>query len=101
MLKIKLSRTGKTGQANYRIVVIPQRSKRDGKFVANLGYYIPKTNPAILKLDPVAYDSWLTKGAQPTATVAHLRTKVTSDQQVEIAKTAKNKNFKAKRQAKA
>jgi small subunit ribosomal protein S16 len=101
MLKIKLTRTGKTGQPNYRIVVIPDRSKRDGEYVANLGYYIPKVNPAILKLDIEAFDSWISKGAIPTDTVAYLRSKATSKDLINLPKTAKNKHFKEKRQPKA
>ena len=75
MLKIKLSRTGKRHQPHYRIIVAEARSKRDGKYLANLGHYIPTPKPATLKLDTKAYDSWISKGAQPTDTVRQLRTK--------------------------
>lgn len=69
MLKIKLTRNGKRGQPNYRIVVNEARSKRDGKYTDYLGYYNPLTNPADIQLDTKKYQEWLDKGAQPTKTV--------------------------------
>jgi small subunit ribosomal protein S16 len=56
----------------YRVVVKEKRSKRDGKYIENVGTYNPMTNPAEinLKLDRVQY--WLSVGAQPTETVASL-----------------------------
>ncbi len=86
MLKIKLSRFGKRHQPEYRIVVNEARDKRDGKYVALLGQYAPTRNPKILTFDLKAYADWLTKGAQPTETVANL------------AKRAESKNpFPAKK----
>lgn len=72
MLKIRLSRVGKKGQPHYRIVVAPDRSRRDGRPVATLGTYNPLTNPATVKLDKTQYQHWLTQGAQPTQTIRHL-----------------------------
>lgn len=70
MLKIKLSRTGKTHQPSYRIVVVEAKSKRDGAYVESLGHYSPLTKQLVL--DKEKYAVWLTKGAQPTNTVAGL-----------------------------
>jgi small subunit ribosomal protein S16 len=100
MLKIRLLRTGKRGQPHYRIVVAERRSKRDGKYSDSLGYYQPKSNPALLKLDVDKYESWLKKGAQPTPTVSYLRSKTETSQPIEIKKLDKNKNFKTKIEAK-
>lgn len=72
MLKIKLARFGKRNQPHFRIVVNEARSKRDGKYVANLGHYAPASQPKELKIDVKAYQEWLKKGAQPTPTVAQL-----------------------------
>ena len=91
MLKIRLSRVGKKNQPSYRIIVTERRSKRDGKYIANLGNYTPYKNPAILKLDIEAYDSWLEKGAQPSDVVKNLRTKTTSDKTILIEKKPKAK----------
>lgn len=72
MLKIKLARFGKRHQPHFRIVVIEQREKRDGAYTDLLGHYAPSAQPKLLELDLVAYDKWLSQGAQPTATVASL-----------------------------
>ena len=69
MLKIKLQRIGKSGASHYRIVVAERRSKRDGKFVAALGFYSPQTQPATIKVDQKLLAEWLSKGAQPTPTL--------------------------------
>jgi small subunit ribosomal protein S16 len=76
MLKIKLARFGKKGQPHYRIVVNEARDKRDGSYIANLGHYAPTQSPKQLTLDLKAYQEWITKGAQPTPTVASLAKKV-------------------------
>ena len=72
MLKIKLTRVGKKGQPQYRIVVIEARDKNSGKYVELLGTYNPLLKPAEFKLDTAKYKTWLDKGAQPTMTVRKL-----------------------------
>lgn len=94
MLKIRLSRFGKKNQPHYRIIVTERRSKRDGGYVDNLGYYIPYQQPALLKMDTGKYDNWIAQGAQPSQVVNYLRMKAKKNQEVEIpkiAKTIKNK----------
>jgi len=78
MLKIKLTRTGKKGQPSYRIVIAEARSKRDGKYVENLGYYNPLASPKVVKIDKKRYNYWVEKGAQPTETVRRLYNKITN-----------------------
>jgi small subunit ribosomal protein S16 len=70
MLKIRLKRTGKTGQPHYRIVVIDSRRNRGSKAVAEIGYYNPRTQPTTFDIDKEAAKEWMKKGAQPTDTVA-------------------------------
>ena len=94
MLKIRLSRTGKKAQPHYRIIVKEVRSKRDGDYLANLGYYIPYTDPALLKLNTTLFDEWLTKGAQPSEVVAYLRSKAKDGEEVQIKKIVKKKKSK-------
>lgn len=94
MLKIRLSRTGKRNQPHYRIIVTEEHSKRDGSYIANLGYYIPYKNPAILKLDTKAYDEWIGKGAQSTKVVTYLRGTAKNSEVTEIAKKPKTKSSK-------
>ena len=69
MVTIRLTRTGRKNLAFYRIVIANQRSKRDGDFIAYVGTYDPKTSPRTVVLEKDAIKDWLTKGAQPSATV--------------------------------
>jgi len=71
-VKIRLSRTGRTNNPNYRVIAIDKHKKRDGSFIEILGTYSPlsKTDKFSCKRDRVDY--WISKGAKPTATVGHL-----------------------------
>lgn len=77
MLKIKLSRVGKKGQPQYRIVVVEARDKNTGKYIDLLGTYNPLLQPAEFKLNEKKYQEWLTKGAQPTDTIRKMSQRVT------------------------
>jgi small subunit ribosomal protein S16 len=70
MLKIKLFQRGKKKQRTYRIVVAEARSKRDGKFVDNLGWWNPKEEK--FSIDKKKVKEWIVKGAQPTEAVRKL-----------------------------
>jgi len=70
MVKIRLTRTGKKKQAHYRVIVIQDRDKRDGKAIEYLGYYNPRTKPSTFEVDKERVKYWLSVGAQPTDTVA-------------------------------
>jgi small subunit ribosomal protein S16 len=63
---------GRRGQSYFRIVVADQRSPRDGRFVATIGHYNPRTNPAEIKVNAEQAQAWLAKGATPTDTVRSL-----------------------------
>lgn len=97
MLKIKLARFGKKGQPHYRIVVNEAKSKRDGVYVAKLGEYAPTFSPKILNLDLTAYAEWLTKGAQPTETVANLAKRAASKNPFPAKKARVSKKAQAKK----
>ena len=56
----------------YRVVVADSRCPRDGRFIEEIGYYNPMTNPAEIKIDAEKADKWLKNGAQPTETVKAL-----------------------------
>ncbi len=73
--KIRLTRMGKKKAPFYRIIVADSRSPRDGRFIEELGYYDPMTNPATVKLDAEKVEKWLATGAQPTETVKSILTK--------------------------
>lgn len=70
MLKIKLLPRGKKHQITYRIVVSEARSKYNGNFVADLGFYTPQTKT--LNLDKEAMATWIKNGAQLTTGVDKL-----------------------------
>ena len=70
MVKIRLTRTGKTHSACYRIVVADQRAPRDGRFIEEIGFYNP--NSKELKVNEEAAKKWLANGAQPSDTTKAL-----------------------------
>lgn len=72
MLKIRLKRMGMKKKPFYRVVVADERCPRDGRFVEEIGYYNPVSNPVELKIDTEAAQKWLKNGAQPTDTVRAL-----------------------------
>ena len=72
MVRIRLSRVGSTKQAAYRIVVIDREAPRDGRFLENLGFYNPRTQPATIELAEERAYHWMSKGAQPSESVVHL-----------------------------
>jgi small subunit ribosomal protein S16 len=56
----------------YRIVVAESRNPRDGRSIAEIGYYDPTKTPSVLKVDVDEAKKWLQNGAQPTDTVKSL-----------------------------
>ena len=77
-LKIRLRRMGRKKAPTYRIVVAESSMPRDGRFVANLGHYNPRTEPATLVLDTEKAAYWIAKGATPTDTVQSLLRKASA-----------------------
>ncbi len=71
-VKIRLKRMGAKKKPFYRVIVADSRSPRDGKFIEEIGYYNPITNPAEVKLDEEKAKKWIANGAQPTDTVKSL-----------------------------
>lgn len=67
-VKIRLQRRGKKGKPYFWIVAADARSKRDGKYLEQIGAYDPTTNPATIELDVDLAVTWLQNGAQPTDT---------------------------------
>ena len=72
MVKIRLKRMGMKKEPFYRVVVTDSRNPRDGRFIEELGYYNPLTNPADIKIDVERAKYWLGNGAQPTDTTRGL-----------------------------
>ncbi len=69
-VRIRMKRVGAKNAPVFRIVVADSRSPRDGKFIEELGTYHPlqKGNNFTLDLERAKY--WVSKGAQPSETVA-------------------------------
>ena len=68
-VKIRLRRIGAKKAPVYRVVVADSRYPRDGRFIEEIGYYDPYTEPATLKVDSEKANKWISTGAQPTDTV--------------------------------
>jgi small subunit ribosomal protein S16 len=68
-VKMRLRRMGAKHQPSYRIVVADSRSPRDGRYIDQVGFYNPLTNPATITLNQEKAIDWLRRGAQPTETV--------------------------------
>ena len=73
-VKMRLRRMGAKKAPFYRIVVADSRSPRDGKFIEEIGYYNPLTEPVEVKVNEEKVSQWLSNGAQPTETVKRLLT---------------------------
>ena len=61
---IRLTRMGKKKRPFYRLVVVDSRARRDGAYLANLGYYNPFVEPHEVDLRIDECVDWLTKGAE-------------------------------------
>jgi len=68
-VKIRLKRMGAKKNPFYRVVVADSRAPRDGRFIEEIGYYNPVSNPKEIKIDNYKALEWIGKGAQPTDTV--------------------------------
>ena len=71
-VKIRLKRIGAQKAPFYRVVVADSRYPRDGRFIEEIGYYNPLTNPVDIKIDAEKAAKWISNGAQPTETVKSL-----------------------------
>ena len=71
-VKIRLKRMGSNKKPFYRIVVADSRAPRDGRFIEEIGYYNPVSEPKQIKINDEKDKKWLGVGAQPTETVKKL-----------------------------
>ena len=67
--KIRLKRLGKIRSPHYRIIVIDERSHRNGKAIEEVGIYHPKNDPSVIQVNSERVQYWLGVGAQPTEAV--------------------------------
>ena len=74
MLKIRLKRTGRKSNPFYRIVLMENLSRRNGKAIEELGYYDPIRK--LMNFDKEKIHKYIFCGAYPTDTVRHLLLKM-------------------------
>src|SRR6266498_858483 len=72
MLKIRLQRIGKRGQAYFRVVIVEHTKKPKGKFLELLGTYDPHFKKFNANRERMEY--WISKGAQISPTANNLMT---------------------------
>ena len=72
MVVIRLARHGAHKRPYYRVVVADNRSRRDGRFIEQVGTYDPTKDPSVINLDMDKINEWIGKGAQPSDRVAKL-----------------------------
>lgn len=73
-VKLRLKRFGRRHRSFYRVNAIDSRAPRDGRVIEQLGWYDPQAadTDKQLSLDRERIEYWLSKGAQPSDTVAGL-----------------------------
>jgi len=74
MLRLRLKRGGRKRKPIYRIVVMNNTTKRDGKTIDEVGFYNPITKQIRLNVTKVLMR--LNQGVQPTNTVRRLLVEV-------------------------
>jgi small subunit ribosomal protein S16 len=70
MLKLRLKRIGRKRAPSYRLVIMENSCRRDGRPVEEVGYYNPISKQ--YDFDHTKITKWLNCGAQPTKTVFYL-----------------------------
>ena len=76
MVSLRLTRKGSKDRPYYKIVAVDSRTRRDGRYIEQLGTYDPMQEGVNYKLDLEMADKWLGYGAQPSVTVASIIKKV-------------------------
>lgn len=72
-VRIRLTRTGRKNLPLYRIAVYDGRTRRDGRYLENLGTYNPKEKPEKkIQIDLDRYNFWVKNGALPTEALGRI-----------------------------
>jgi small subunit ribosomal protein S16 len=74
MLKLRLKRTGRKRSPAYRLVIMENTTRRDGRPIDEVGYYNPITKKS--NFNAMKIKKWLSYGVKPTQTVFNLLKKV-------------------------
>ena len=70
MLKLRLKRIGRKRSPSYRLVIMENTTRRDGRPIEEVGYYDPISKN--YKFDEIKIKKWLNYGVKPTETVYNL-----------------------------
>ena len=70
MLKLRLKRAGRKRSPSYRLIIIENRSRRDGRPIDEVGYYNPISKQYHFEVEKMK--KWLNYGVKPTMTVLNL-----------------------------
>ena len=70
MLKLRLKRIGRKRSPAYRLVVMENTTRRDGRPVEEVGYYNPISKESHFEIEKI--QKWLSYGAKPTEVVSSL-----------------------------
>ena len=70
MLKLRLKRIGRKRSPAYRLVIMENTSRRDGRPVEEVGYYNPISKESHFEIEKI--QKWLNCGAKPTQVVSSL-----------------------------
>jgi small subunit ribosomal protein S16 len=110
MVRIRLRRVGAKKKPSYRVVVANSESPRDGRFIENIGFYNPLTDPPTVEIKAERALHWLQHGAQPSDAVARMlqnlgvveklaRLKAGTDMETLLAELAEEKAAAEKKRA--
>ena len=110
MVRIRLRRVGAKKKPSYRVVVANSESPRDGRFIENIGFYNPLTDPPTVEIKAERALYWLQNGAQPSDAVARMlqnlgimdklaRLKAGADMETLLAELAEEKAAAEKKRA--
>lgn len=80
MLKIRLKRIGRKNRPFYKIVLMENLSKRNGKSIAEIGHYDPISKN--INFEKTILQKHINNGAYPTNTVRHLIYKMINEEQL-------------------
>lgn len=96
MLVIRLSRTGKSAQPSYRVIVSEKSKDPWGKYLEILGHYYPKKEAKLVDLKEERLKYWISKGAKLSETVNNILINqgVVNTQKVRMVKISKRRAAK-------
>ncbi|MFA5911484.1 MAG: 30S ribosomal protein S16 [Vicinamibacterales bacterium] len=70
-----MRRTGSKKRPFFRVVVSEARSKKEGQYIEVLGFYNPRSKPAVVEIDKDRVSHWIKQGARPSDSVRTLLAK--------------------------